>query len=135
MSFKGYVYFGLSGDFDPVAVSSRIGISPGECVAKHSKNALRRIPRTSLLRYAQTESEAEVIDVYEMAEKAVDLLEPHLESITSAIEEFNAEATFNVVLDFPLSDDVSTPAIGFSRRVVAFVAAVKASIDIDTYRA
>lgn len=42
-------------------------------------------------------------------------------------------AVLEVVLYISTDDAVSTPAIGFSNRVLAFLADVNASIDIDTY--
>jgi hypothetical protein len=129
-----YIYFGIKGDFDPYEFAGLINLPPNECVAKHSSNPEHKIPKTSLLRYAQVETFSDLIDIYELAERSVDILEPHLASFVSAIRSFGADAVFQVVLYFPTSEDISTPAFGFSKRVVSFIASTGASVDIDTYR-
>ncbi len=129
-----YIYFGIHGDFDPHEFSGRIPFSPDKSVAKHTSNPKRKIPKTSILHYAELETFSALIDIYNLAERSVDILEPHLEYFASAIRDFDAQATFQVVLYFPISQDVSTPIFGFSKRVVSFIAATGASIDIDTYR-
>lgn len=136
MSSANYIYFGLAGDFDPDAVSSEIGVVPTRSVAKHSKDRQRGIPRCSLLRFAQTHADAEgqVLDFYDLAEQVIDQLEPFTESFAAAVKTHGAKATLQVVLEFPVAEEISTPALGFSERVIRFVAATDASIDIDTYR-
>jgi Domain of unknown function (DUF4279) len=129
-----YIYFGIQGDFDPHEFAGMIQLSPDKCVAKHTSNPEHKIPKTSLLRYAQVETFSDPIDGYELAEKSIGILEPHLDSFVSAIRSHDAEAVFQVVLYFPVSEDVSTPVAGFSKRVVSFIATTGASIDIDTYR-
>ena len=129
-----YIYFGIKGDFDPHEFARRIQLSPDKCVVKHTSNPKYKIPKTSLLRYAQVETFTDLIDVYELADRSVDILEPHLDSFASTVRSFGADAVFQVVLDFPISEDISTPAIGFSKRVVSFIASTGASVDIDTYR-
>ena len=129
-----YIYFGIQGDFDPHEFADRIQLLPDKCVAKHASNPEHKIPRTSLLRYAQVETFLDLIDIYELAERSIDILEPHLDSFASTIRDYDAEAVFQVVLYFPVSEDISTPAFGFSKRVVSFIASAGASVDIDTYR-
>jgi hypothetical protein len=129
-----YIYFGIQGDFDPHEFAGLINLPPDKCIAKHSSNPEHKIPKTSLLRYAQVETFSDLIDIYELAERSVDILEPHLDSFVSTIRSYGAEAVFQVVLYFPTSEDISTPAFGFSKRVVSFIASTGASVDIDTYR-
>lgn len=129
-----YIYFGIKGDFDPHVFTGRIRLSPDKCIAKHTTNPEHRMPKTSLLRYGQVETVSELIDIYELAERAVDILEPHLDSFASTIRSYDADAVFQVVLYFPVSEDISTPAFGFSKRVVSFMASTGASVDIDSYR-
>lgn len=129
-----YIYFGIQGDFDPHEFAGLIDLPPDKCVAKHSSNAENKIPKTSLLRYAQVETFSDLIDIYELAERSVDILEPLLDSFVSTIRSYGADAVFQVVLYFPTSEDISIPAFGFSKRVVSFIACTGASVDIDTYR-
>jgi hypothetical protein len=137
MSTPNYIYFGLAGDFDPDAVVQGIDLEPTESQAKHSRDPEQQLPRCSLLRFAQTHAEDNepVLDVYELAEKVVDQLEPYTQQFADAILKYDIAATFQVVFEFPVADEVSTPALGFSKRVIQFVAAIQASIDMDSYRA
>jgi hypothetical protein len=134
LTHTAYTYFGISGDFDPYKFATRIQIVPDECTAKHSRNLIHNLPRASLMRYAQLETHSALIDIYDLAERSLDILEPHLDSFCAAIREFNAKAVFQVVLYFPISEDITTPVVGFSKRVISFIASSGASVDIDTYR-
>jgi len=137
MKSPNYIYFGLAGDFNPELVARAIDLEPTEIRAKHSRNPERKLPRCSFMRFAQTHADDsfEVLDIYDLAEKVVDQLEPYTQQFIDAVMNHNAESTFQVVFEFPVSDEVSTPALGFSKRVIHFVAATHASIDIDSYRA
>jgi hypothetical protein len=129
-----YIYFGIRGDFDPHEFAGQIVLPPDMCVAKHSRNPEHKIPRSSLLRYAQVETFSDLIDIYELAERSVDILEPYLDSFVSTIRSYGADAVLQVVLYFPTSEDISTPAFGFTKRVISFIASTGASVDIETYR-
>lgn len=137
MLSNNYVYFGIRGEFDPDVLAAEIGLVPSRSLAKHSRDAERKLPRTSILRFAQTHAEEDdqSVDFYELAETVYSQLKTHTPQIAEAVRAHDATATFQVVLDFPISDDISTPAIGFSEDVVRFIADTGASIDIDTYRA
>ena len=131
-----YVYFAIRGDFDPHAIAASIALEPDKCVKKHSHDAERQLPRTSLLDYARQETFDELVDVYTLAERVVDILEPHAPSLVAALRSCPAAAaTLQVVVWFPVeSSNVSTPILGFSQRVTAFMATLGAGIDIDSYR-
>lgn len=137
MQSNNYVYFGIYGEFDPDVLAAKIGIEPTRSQAKHSRDPARHLPRTSILRFAQTHADENipVVDVYELAEAVYRKLKDHRRQIADVVKAYEVSATFQVVLDFPVSDEVSTPAIGFSEDVVKFISDVGASIDIDTYRA
>lgn len=134
---NNYIYFGLAGEFNPDDVAREIDLSPCKSEAKHSRDTERKLPRCSLMRFAQTHADqnAQVLDIYKLADKVVEQLEPFTEQFATVIKKHDAEATMQVVFDFPVSDDVSTPVLGFSKRVIQFVAAMNASIDMDSYRA
>jgi hypothetical protein len=68
-----YIYFGIQGDFNPREFAERIQLSPDKCVAKHASNPEHNIPKTSLLRYAQVETFSDLIDIYELAERSVEM--------------------------------------------------------------
>jgi len=135
MTPTAWVYFGISGEFDPHELSSQVGLAPEECLPKHSRNAGRGIPKTSILRYARMETFSPLIDIYELTDRAMDALDPYRDQFASMISKSRATACLQIVLHFSTSDDVPTPIFGFSNKAVSFVAFTGASIDIDTYRA
>jgi len=134
---KTYIYFGIRGDFDPAALAAEIGLEPTSCKAKHSRDPEKMLPPKSSLRFAQTHAPLDdpSPDIYHLADLVCGILKDHAGQIAESVRAHDLAATFQVVLDFPVSDDISTPAIGFSDEVVRFVARTGASIDIDTYRA
>ena len=136
MPSGNYAYLGIRGEFDPHALAAEIGLEPTKCVAKHSRDPGRKLPRTSILRFAQThaDDDGESADVYELASAVHGKLKDFTGRIADAVKAGGISATFQVVLDFPVSDEVSTPAIGFSEEVARFISEIGASIDVDTYR-
>jgi|LakMenE18May11ns_1017448.scaffolds.fasta_scaffold9144121_1 hypothetical protein len=130
---EGYVYFGLRGTFDPDELTLRLGITPTSSCAQGARNPQRGLPKTSQWEVSTERIVAEYIDVYELADQVVSKLETHAAHIKDAIAALDLYAVLEVVLYFSTDDEVSTPAIGFSNRVLAFLADVNASIDIDTY--
>ena len=133
---NNYIYFGLAGEFDPTEVAQEIDLAPTRSAAKHSKNPEKRIPRCSIMRFAQAHADEneDVLDVYALADRLVEQVEPYADQFASAIKKHDARATLQVVFDFPVSEEVSTPILGFSNRVIQFLAATGASIDMDSYR-
>ena len=130
---SAYVYFGLYGDFDPDVLNERIKIDPTSSCMKGSRNPELVIPKESQWKYSTDEKTAAVIDIYELADSVIHDLEPHVLDIAHAIDEFNLEAVMEVVIRFSTDDEISTPAIGFSRRTLSFIERTNATIDIDTY--
>lgn len=133
MPNQGYVYFGLFGTFDPDELTERIGIKPTSCCAQGARDSERSLPRTSQWEFSTEKIVAECIDVHELAEQIIVSLEPRAAQFKAAIAELNLSAVLEVVLHFSTSDEVSTPIIGFSPRVLAFLVEVNAKIDIDAY--
>lgn len=129
-----YAYFGVHGDFDPLEASRAISIQPDECIAMHSRNPEHKVPRISILRYAEVSTHDALINAYMLAEKVVEKLEPHQTALRTMIDTYSVDAVLEVVLHLPVSKDVSLPILGFSQRVVHFLAATGASIDVDCYR-
>ena len=134
MPNEGRVYFCLKGDFDPTDVTALIGIAPTSAWARGAIDPVRDLPRCSLWDFSSETIVDEIVDVYDMSEAVVIQLEPAAERIREAITQFKLSAVLEVVLKISMDQTLSTPAIGFSQRVVRFVASVGASIDIDTYR-
>ena len=128
MPNQGRVYFGLFGsDFNPEALD--LGIRPTE-------TRRRGDPRPKLSSWILSTDKvvSDVVDIYSMSSALVASLTPHVENIVAAMKTHKLEAVLEVVLTISPDDSVSTPAIGFDAVVVAFVAKVGGSIDVDTYR-
>lgn len=133
MSLRAYACLGLSLDFDIGKITPRIGLKPSKPIAKHTKVPERGIPKTALLRYAQPHSEDDVPDVIALADEVVRALEPYTADLRKIVEKHDVQARLEVVLVVDKRVDLSTPAIGFSTRAVAFLAQIQAFIDVDTY--
>jgi hypothetical protein len=126
----GEVYFVLRGDaFDPAVVTAALGIEPSRVNRK-----AHYIPKRSSWELSTGKISAEIIDVYKMGESLIDKLAESADAIRSVAAEHNLEATLQVVLTVSPDDRLPTPAIGFSRESIRFLASVGASIDVDTYR-
>ncbi len=126
----GEVYFVLRGDaFDPSVVTAALGIEPSRVNRK-----AQPIPKHSSWEISTGKISAEIIDVYKMGESLIAKLAESADAIRSVAAEHNLEATLQVVLTVSPDDRLSTPAIGFSRKSIQFLASVGASIDVDTYR-
>ena len=92
------------------------------------------MPKTSWWELSTGEVESECIDIYEMSEAVIELLVGKEEQIRFVVEKYDAQAVLEVVLTISMKESVSTPAIGFSEKVVKFMADVGGYIDIDTHR-
>jgi hypothetical protein len=136
MASSNYIYFGLTGEFDPAQVEAELGLKPTRSMAKHARDTNRQLPRCSLMRFAQlhADTDAGVLDIYTLADNVVDALMPYASRFADVVRRYKIEARLQVVFDFPISDDVSTPIMGFSNRVIQFLADTGASIDMDSYR-
>ena len=116
-------------DIDPDVVTQRIGLSPSRTRRKADP-----IPRQSSWQLSSGRVLSELVDVYELSSNLVACLEPHADAIRSLLQELDFSAELQVVLHISIDEAVSTPAIGFDKPVVEFLARVGASIDVDTYR-
>ncbi len=137
MKSPNYIYFGLAGEFDPAELEKKIDLTPTESMAKHARFPDRKLPKCSRMRFAQryhTDEEG-ILDSYALAEKVIDELEPYEEQFKALIQDPDIDATLEVVFEFPTSEEIPTPILGFSNRVLRFVANVGASIDMDSYPA
>lgn len=138
MPNEGYVYFGVRGDFDVDAFTAMSGLQPTTAWNKGQRDPKRGLPMVALWDFGPdrtvTDSADDLVDVYALSESLIDLLEPSTDRIAAALAQFGATATLQVVLRISIDDRLSTPAIGFSPKVISFLHRVGASIDIDTYR-
>lgn len=126
--------FGFHGDdLDPDEITALLGIEPSNA---HKKGSRGRLPLTSCW-YLSTErfvGEA-ALDGYAILDRFMARLYPLEERIQMISGRSGITAELSVVYYMTVNDEESTPALGMSSRVVEFLGAVKASIDIDSYRA
>lgn len=135
MTSIGEVYFGLFGeDFEPNDVSDFIGLAATRVRRRGERNPNVPLPRESSWKFSTGKIEDDTIDVYEMSELLVSQLAPYVGKIIEAVCIFNLTCKLQVVLWIDQDETKSTPAIGFERPVLDFLASVGATIDIDTYR-
>jgi hypothetical protein len=127
---KGEIYFALYGaDFNPDQVTEAIGITPSSIKRKANPS-----PKQSAWILSSGLRHGEVLDLYPVASELVQQLRPHQAAIQSAITTFGLTPVFQVVLSIPGTDSIPTPSLGFDQGVIAFVASVGATIDIDSYK-
>ena len=126
---RGEVYFRLVGDnFDPDIATSRLGVEPTRLIRRAEPK-----PKFSSWIISSGQIASELIDVYDLSGKIVQILEPKSAQISALVSEFSLCAVLQVVLWISVDPKLSTPAIGFDKTVVDFLANVGASIDVDTY--
>lgn len=132
MSNKGYVYFGLYGDFVPEEVTAVIGLRPTRSIRK-GEITVRMPSKVSSWQWSSDKSE-NLVDVYEVSRLVIDRLLPFEEGIAQAMKQFNLEAVLQVVIFLSGDDEVSSPALGFDDTVISFLGRLGASVDVDMYK-
>lgn len=126
---EGEVYFSLYGTgFEPDTITKRLGLEPTSVQRESSPR-----PKHSSWKLSSGRVQGDIVDVYDLSSALVAKLSPHASEITAMKQELRVEAALQVVLWITTDQSKSTPAIGFEPGVVAFLAQVGASIDIDTY--
>ena len=133
-NYTALAYLGFRGEFDALEMSNRVTLEPCSRMQKHHLDEERKIPKLSTLRYGQVESFEAVPDVYRLVDVVVERLSDHRQQLLQIAADPQCEVILQVVVYFPVSEEISTPILGFSREALAFAHEMKASIDIDTYR-
>ena len=126
----GRVYFAIFGEMlDAEVVTRELRLTPTRILQKG-----RPIPKQTWWELSTQEIASELVDVYSMSEEVVEKLVGMEGKIREIAQRYDAETVLEVVLTFSLNEEVSTPAIGFSKKVVRFMSEVGGFIDVDTYR-
>lgn len=129
------VYFAMYGDdFEPDDVTAHVGLPATRTMRRGQRRPDLDLPRQSSWKISNGEIEHLFGDVYEMSDLLVERLAPFVEKLVEARQMFNLSCVFQVVLWIDQNEETSMPAIGFESPVIAFIHAVGATIDIDTYR-
>lgn len=127
---EGEVYFRLFGAaFDPDEITQRLDLVPSRTrrmgTGRHKYSAWD---------LSSGKVSGDVVDVYELSRSLVRQLAPKATHIREIANELQLTTVLQVVLWISMDNETSTPAIGFDQETVEFLSAVKASIDIDTYK-
>lgn len=127
---EGEVILRLTGDnFDPDRVTEFLGIQPSYAKKKGSPT-----PKCSIWEFSLGKTDNEIVDIYDMATKLVNQLEPKVDLLINAIAKFDLSCVMQVVLWITMDESKSTPAIGFECETISLLNKLNAFIDIDTYR-
>ena len=132
-----YLYFALTGHgFDPDAVSAALNLAPTRAVYEGNSIGMGgRISGYSSWQYGTPVlRDGDVFRLNEIADELIATLLPVQDKITELAKAHRLEAYLMVVLTVSTDERDSTPAIGFSPRVISFCHAVGASIEFDIYR-
>lgn len=129
------VYFALKGDdFDPDAFTERSGLMPTEVFRKGEPGRYVKTYKFSIWKMSLGRIVNDVLLVCELADQLIAQLEDSADCISSVVSESNLYAVLEVVLYISMDEKISTPALGFTPRTIAFLHKVGAEIDVDIYR-
>ena len=132
-----YLYFALTGrGFDPDAISTALNLAPTRAVYEGNSIGMGgRISGYSSWQYGTPIlRDGDVFRLNEIADELIVTLLPVQDKIAELIKAHRLEACVMVVLTVSTDERDSTPAIGFSPRVISFCHAVGASIEFDIYQ-
>ena len=132
-----YLYFALTGrGFDPDAVSTALNLAPTRAVYEGNSIGMGgRISGYSSWQYGTPIlRDGDVFRLNEIADELIVTLLPVQDKIAELIKAHRLEAYLMIVLTVSTDERDSTPAIGFSPRVISFCHAVGARIEFDIYQ-
>ncbi|MCB1043798.1 MAG: DUF4279 domain-containing protein [Acidobacteria bacterium] len=132
MLAENRVYFAIDGDFNVDEWTRLIGIEPTRVIRKGTIHA-RLLAKESSWMIERNRRSDEYMDVYELADEIVTLLGPSKDAIREFCQELDLNVRLQVVIWFVDDPNLSTPALGFSNKVLCFLADIGAYIDVDTY--
>ena len=129
------VYFALQGDdFDPDAFTKQSGLAPTEVFRKGEPGRYVEKYKFGMWKLSTGRIANDVLLVDELANQLIEKIEGSANRVASVVEEQALYAVLEVVLYIAMDEKLSTPALGFSSRTIAFLHKVGATIDVDIYR-
>ena len=132
-----YLYFALTGrGFDPDAISTALNLAPTRAVYEGNSIGMGgRISGYSSWQYGTPVLRGgDVFRLDEIANELIATLLPVQDKIVELAKAHRLEAYLMIVLTVSTDERDSTPAIGFSPRVISFCHAVGARIEFDIYQ-
>jgi len=131
---EGRVYFAFDGDdFDPDVVTKLLGIEPSY-IKRKGERIPGKIPKRSSWVLSTEDVKSEYVDIYDMSTQIINQLKPKKAQIIELKNKYELSTRLQVVLAIAMSEEISTPAIGFEIDTVTFLGEVGAFIDVDSYR-
>jgi len=127
------VYFCLNGDFDPEEITSELGIGPTSQSRKGEKGRYSKELSFSSWILSTGRVVSDEVDIYDLSEKLISKIDNRKNIIRELVLKHNYQSKLQAVVLLSSKKDVSTPAIGFSQKVIHFLNQVNALIDIDLY--
>ncbi|MBP6656033.1 MAG: DUF4279 domain-containing protein [Propionivibrio sp.] len=129
------VYFALKGDdFDPDAFTIQSGLTPTKVYRKGEPGKYVEEYKFGLWEISTGRIANDVLLIDELADQLISRIEGSADCIASAVAESGLYAVLEVVLYISMDEELSTPALGFSSKTIAFLHRVGAEIDVDIYR-
>ena len=125
------VTFYIVGDeFDFDEVTSRIGVHPTSTRKKAEFPPQSIAAGVAQTIWAMEVKEEHCIAICFLFERLLNVLAPKKNLITSVCEDYNLEASFEVIIHMK---DGDSPEVVLPREVIAFAASINAEISFDLY--
>lgn len=136
MSNEALVYFALKGEnFDPDRFTELSGLSPTDVLRKGTPRKCGRGTYTfGMWEISMGWEKNDVLIIHDIVDELVGRIDGYAEKIASAVADQGLRAVLEVVLYVSMDERISTPALGFSTKTIAFLSRVGAEIDVDIYR-
>lgn len=130
---NSYVYFSLSGnDFDPEDVTTELGIEPSQTQKKGEKGNYIKASKFSYWKLQSNIVDNIFLD--NLVEDIVSILGKKIDEINRLKEKFGLSSRIQVVMYVDTNEEVSTPALGHSEKVIEFLYRTNSATDVDIYR-
>ena len=118
-----------SNDLDPNLITKSLDLQPFKI---KSSNELH--PKWNYWQFSNGKRIDDYVDLYNEADKIVEMLSPYKDKIKELISQFQLEPMFRVIVYLDTKrEDISVPAIGFSKKVIEFANEISSEIDVDVY--
>ena len=125
------VYFALKGDdFDPDAFTEQSGLIPTKVFRKGEQGEYVKEYKFGMWEISTGIISNDALLVDEIADRLIESIEVSSDSIADAVSMFELYAVLEVVLHVSMDEKLSTPALGFTSRTIAFLHRVGAVIDV-----
>ena len=129
------VYFALKGDeFDPDVFTNHSGLTPTQVCRKGEPGKYVEKYKFGSWKISTGRIKNDVLLIDELADQLIERIEAKADCIASTVSREKLYAVLEVVLYISMDETLSTPALGFTTKTIAFLHRVGAEIDVDIYR-